>query len=677
MSSRLIPLAWALAGKLPGDKADYRLLASSAPAGDRGALADQVWAAVPSIPQLATLPGPGGLPWVTVIPGEQAGEDNELHEGLHWLAVTVTEATADTDAVGRPSVAIRHIRLSYPDVAGALAGYQALHAAVPPAAELTVPPVVTLTAHGGEPDLASGAAFDRAAGLAALLLDGDVMITVADGTSLPVPARLAEFDRIMALHPYGLRACMTMATWYDGTVRDGGLPGEVDTVGYRLAYGPFSTHGQAVATSGGRVPPPVAETAIAYLAELRAAREELGSRLLMKYLAAHRTVLAPGNGEQVLDILRALRDPSRVLTAIREGRATVEHARNARQFAAGRLHPEERDALDEYLLAQADPATITDLLSTWSERSAALAARALLGLPTGTGQPASRARQFYAAAARVGKAEAFLLALARSCISSEMGSPQRMLAAYYITELISPESGGMSALRAEVWQEPWLTRELLRLSLSRDPVDQAWLEWLAPGPGQDALQWLPGYSMLIRREDGDPEVSQLRAARLDTLRLYVGLPAIGLPLTGPILATTQYLNALWALWAQPPIDADQAGLIARLLEGIHERLREEPPGRLTETAVVAVLCAAVADDWVPLDARIDGQPWAGRELVGARRASPRRCPRASSATAGSGQGFWRFPGHDRPQNGRGGRQRRATGNANRPGQARTQDAAVG
>ena len=610
MSRQVTPLAWALAGKLPGDKSDYRLLACGAPDGDERALAGQVWAAVPSIPQLAGLPGPGALPWVTFVPQpyEPSPQDRQdrpdgqdSHDGgLRWLAVTVTEGTAERDAVGRPAVAVRHVRLAFADVAGASAGYQDLYAAVPSAADLADLRTVTLGASSALRAVASALAspedFERAARLAALVLDGDAVVTTTEDALLPVAARLAELDRVMALLPYGMRAGLAVATWYDGTAHGGGLPGDTEPVVYQFAYGPFPTRGQAVAPCGAEVPPPGTTTALAYLEELRAARAEAGTVKLVAYLGGYQTALRPDNAEQALEILRSLRDPRRVITAIHDHSVTVEQAAHARQYIASRLHLEERDALDEHLLAHAGHAAVQDILSSWTERSAPLAARALLsrlGSSTQPGQVSQLAQWFYEAAVRSGADEEFLVVLAHGRNSEGKVVPDQF-AARLLALLLVPEPGGLPAVRAEVWRRSGLARVLLRQALDGDTVRQAWLDWLVPGPGEAAPEWLPAYPLLVRPRSPHPKV-----IRQDTLRLYVGLPARGLPLTGPGPTCRQYLDALWELWSQPPLDADRAGLTVGLLQGVHALLEGFSIPGLVD-GVVELLRSVVADDRVPL-----------------------------------------------------------------------------
>lgn len=663
MSRRVVPVAWALAGKRPGDKSDYRLLAGNAPDGDDRALADHVWAALPVNPQLAGVPGPGEVPWVTVIPGHDASGD--------WLAVTVTDATADRDAVGRPSVAIRQVRISYPDVAKARAGYQALYAAVPAAEEMATPLAFHLApGSGGRPvalALADDRCFDRAATLASLVLDGDVMITMTTEAMLPLIARLAELDQVMALLPFGMRAGTAMATWYDGTAQADADSAATRPPRYRLAYGPFPAHGQPAAPLGERPPPPASDIALAYLRELRAARAELGGPALIAHLEAHRDALAPAGQEhrereqaQALEILRSLRDPGRVVAAIRDGQPNLERILNARRRASDRLTQADRDAIDEYLVTQDDRAARQVVLDAWSERTALVAARAVLSRLARFGDPGPGAWEIYEWSVRAGEDEAFLASLAQ-CRTSDGRAVPEGLVARFLMAVTEPRPGNLPALRAELWRRPELARAVLGYSLRGAQVDRRWLGWLAPAPGESAPTWLapyttlamapasradpgalvaepedlaliasfacrrdpdsevagPWWPVLLRFAGGDPNADAARerrargviialvdaldepaptlalAIRLDTLRLYLTRP-VRLPLDNAA-ECLRYLGELWALWSRPPIEADRAVLVSRLLSRAARQLASAPSRECLVDGAVVML-RDVADD---------------------------------------------------------------------------------
>jgi hypothetical protein len=515
VTRRVVPRAWALIGKVPGDRDDYRILrGSSSGRDDDNDLADQVWAELPGIPQLGSMPGPGALPWVTFTPREE--------DGQHWMAVTAVDATADRDAVGRPAVAIRHIRLSFADMAQDRTGYRALYAAVPPAPDMTPP--LTLELPGPDDaagavdatvaSLADGKCFDRTARLAALLLAGEVMITLSNESTLPVAERLAEFDRVMMLLPFGMRAGIALASWHDGSLREDTPREEAPPIPFRLAFGPFRTGGQAAVRHGGEISPPADGIADRYLRELAAVRKEFGLSALIAHLGRHRAPLAPEDPAQAWEILRSLADPGLVVAAVREGRASVERVLNARRHEGRRLDQFALDELDEYLLAQDDPAAGREVLDRWSDRTAQLAARAVLGqLAAGDAIPA--ARRLYAHAADHGEQETFLAAIAERRTRDGAVVPAAPVAAliYELTE--PPHRGELPAVRAAVLRQPRLARWQLRLSLRGDRDARAWLEWLSPAAGETAPEWLRPYVWLTTPQTTPPNPGDIEAAPED------------------------------------------------------------------------------------------------------------------------------------------------------------------
>ena len=93
------------------------------------------------------------------------------------------------------------------------------------------------------------------------------------------------------------------------------------------------------------------------------------------------------------------------------------------------------------------------------------------------------------------------------------------------------------------------------------------------------------------------------AVRLDTLRLYAKLPPRYFPFTGTSSAGRRYLDALWELWSEPPVEEDVAVLAARLLEALlpaAAALEQDPVSPFGEP-VITLLLGVVRDDRIPLD----------------------------------------------------------------------------
>jgi hypothetical protein len=89
--------------------------------------------------------------------------------------------------------------------------------------------------------------------------------------------------------------------------------------------------------------------------------------------------------------------------------------------------------------------------------------------------------------------------------------------------------------------------------------------------------------------------------RLDTLRLYLGLPPDRYPRAAGKASCERYLDALWDLWSEPDVESDIQRLAVRLLAAA----RAEYADPLGEPAVT-LLQAVLDDDRVPLGADIAG-----------------------------------------------------------------------
>jgi hypothetical protein len=499
MTGEVRAAGWAVLGKLPGDKNDYRVLLGGAEPG----VAERGWAGVPSTPQLGAVSGPGRLPWVTFRPGGSGAG--------RWLAVAAVDTTQDRDAVGRPITETRYVEVPFAKIAGLGTGYQALYQAVPPVGELAeLARADPVTLDLGRPKGASLVAqalgdpecYENAARMASLLLDGGLVITLADQRPLPLAERLAQFDRVMGLLPFGLRASISLASWQDGT-----------RAAFHLAFGKFPTRGKAVAEHGGTVPAPIGDRAASYLAILREARDRFGVERVIEHLAGHRAPLVPagataGTGAPTLpeavraeasEILASLTHPALVIELIRKGGVpSVERVANAWPSATAALDGESLDELEAYLLGRADAQAERAVHANWSGRSARVAGRlALDGLAGGSGQDA---RRLHGYAIDHGQGDQFLATLAsgRGLRGGDI-APQAV--AHVLRELVRPVPGHLPQLRDAVLAEPELARWLLRLPLrgTGGRVEgQGWLDWLGwldPEAG-DAPTWLRRYRVL-------------------------------------------------------------------------------------------------------------------------------------------------------------------------------------
>lgn len=490
MTRRVVAAHWALMGKHARDKGDYRILSGSSPG-----LADRVWAGVPSTPELGGTPGPGSLPWTTFT----LTHGDEQTDHRPQIAVTAIDATDDRDAVGRLAARFRYVEVPFAELAQGGTGYAALYRAVPELSPHEAPRQLTMELTGPDDTtaraLVDDGSFDRAAILAALMLDGDVLITLGEENVLPLSARLAEFDLVMALLPFGMRADTTLASWNDGT----------SETRFRLAFGKDAAPGHKDAAPGqakvpcrGPVSPPSGKQAARYRQALYAARERSGVARLVEYLAGHQAPLGTGElldrgAEQAMAVLASLRDPMLVVDAVRRGGASPDRVANALRFSADELDNASREELEAFLLGNADGAAEPGVYAVWSDRSAPLAAR--LALSARMARHSNLAQRFFSLAVNHGETDSFLATVAAGQTWEGEDVPPRTVAAT-LRSFTSLAGGDLPILRRAVLDRPGLARWLLRLALRQDPKSQAGLDWLDPS-ATDAPPWLRRYAVLM------------------------------------------------------------------------------------------------------------------------------------------------------------------------------------
>jgi hypothetical protein len=116
------------------------------------------------------------------------------------------------------------------------------------------------------------------------------------------------------------------------------------------------------------------------------------------------------------------------------------------------------------------------------------------------------------------------------------------------------------------------------------------------------LGFLLSLKDLIGKTPGDLETN----ARIDTLRLYLGLRPAHYPLDAAREPALEYLDALWGAWSRPPADADVAMLTVWLLAAVFggtRRYQKPAVDPLSEFSV-ALLRDAVSDVRVPLTSQV-------------------------------------------------------------------------
>lgn len=231
---------WAVRSKAPGGNADFAVMDTSAP--HRVAtFGRRIQRRQPGNPAHPAPGQPEALPWVSFSP---AGDGAERVVGVRVLTWTDSG-----DASGRPIIPTLYVEVPYAATAEAGTTFGGLYSALDEAVGISsagsldgplVDPLVdplpagpvpwrlpagplTLRLPAG-PDAAAVAraqpgGFPLVARVAALLLDGPVII-VSD-RAMSIEERLAFFDAVAAMLPYGYRADLDADIWVDWPAQHG------------------------------------------------------------------------------------------------------------------------------------------------------------------------------------------------------------------------------------------------------------------------------------------------------------------------------------------------------------------------------------------------------------------------------------------------------------------------
>jgi len=207
---------WAVWSKHPGTREDYSVLACS-DTFSRADFAKIISRYSAGTPDTRLAGGPAALPWVTV---SWVGVDDALRLGL-----AITDQTDLVDGVGRPITRTHYLCVPYDQLERDAVSYSALYRAATQVTSFPEGgrPVSLVIPHLTAADMLASVLDDnkideRVIGTAAaLLLDGPVSVTQADGSTMT--DRLAFIDAVASLLPYGYRAKLTAGTWADSGIR--------------------------------------------------------------------------------------------------------------------------------------------------------------------------------------------------------------------------------------------------------------------------------------------------------------------------------------------------------------------------------------------------------------------------------------------------------------------------
>lgn len=560
MDQRTVVAEWAWISKEPGSPEDYGVLAVSKGPIGAGRLAGAYAAGVPS----SSLPGhaPGAAPWVT-FGSHPAGPD--------WpaLSISVQDPWRGQDQAGRPIWPQRFFLCRYDELAAAGVSYRTLWDVVAPVG-LPRPDgqPIPLAVRPERPDdvvaAISEIGFDRAAALAAALLDGPVAVTGTAGLRLTDPAldRLAVLDAAAALLPYGFRADLSGSTAVDSTV--------VHRV--RLVLAEYASDRQQAVPLHGAPVPLRSELAREYLAMLLDKERWDGLDAVLAHLRDAVDACSFGRPETALEILGGL---NRYRYKLRTARECPEGSGLSHAFFRG------EPALDEQVWRspELDEQTRGKLLRPLLEggdlagivhRHWAVVAddyTALVRDRLDHGDVGCAERGLAAAWAQPGQEADRLLGtlVGPPRAPRETGERDLAIRAELLRRCPVPKPGTFDLTRTAFlagspagWQGR-LVRRLLASEIVADPAGDrllAWASWLVgPAAGGEVTGWAAAFCCLTASTDGDVgclAVASLikqdaawaaitigLAARSGRLDHVLGLPGLAADLVGQAAAAAR------------------------------------------------------------------------------------------------------------------------------------------
>jgi hypothetical protein len=356
------PFQFAMRTKPPGDRAGYRILASSA--GPRqGSDFSRVFDAM-AVGNV--LDGDRADPIATFAP-------HDAPDGIAEIACVIQELTDARDGTGQEIAALSCVCAPFAVLAAPGVTYRGTFDAIMAAKPtydacirdeptlfdpLTLPAMepardARLHALAGVIDDEIG--FTAAARIAAWLLESPV--TLVNAGTLSVEERLDGLDAIAALLPYGCRADLAVSTW--------AAPRAAHRA--RLAFSSAAREGQQRIVWGGDIPelPPSSAARRYYdlLCILRA--NDLSTGQIVLGLANHTDPMTLDDLEPIIRVARALDLPHAVLRDCRAGNANPEEIRRIFQCdEAANLKPSEQSVILEaflpYLAAWEDLQIVVD-----------------------------------------------------------------------------------------------------------------------------------------------------------------------------------------------------------------------------------------------------------------------------------------------------------------------------
>ncbi|WP_436775065.1 hypothetical protein [Yinghuangia sp. YIM S09857] len=341
---------WAYWSKESGDEQDYRVLACST--GEPGQFTAAVQAENPGTPRTEESGRPESLPWVVF-----GGHDES--EGA-FCNLAVMDWTERADWTNRRITATTWVTVPYSELSSRGAEYGDLYAAVLSASMQDGRPL-TLNLPD-EPARYSGRAGSGvqggagapgssapllywAAGVAALLLEGRVVVTGASGTD--TVDRIAAIDAVCRMLPYGYRAGFSASTWAP-------VP---EQAWQRLCFGEYSGEGLVRVAWGSRVPRPTGPVARRYLDLLTGHLDAGEADRVLLWLRRNARSRPFSEPNRALEVLEALTLAEMVLAEVRSGQGDPDRVIKAlSQKGVESFDEESRRSLFTFLFERRDPA---------------------------------------------------------------------------------------------------------------------------------------------------------------------------------------------------------------------------------------------------------------------------------------------------------------------------------
>lgn len=354
MTGSRVAADWAWISKDPAVGIAYSVLRASSAELDFGALMGRY---VPGSPSAATPESaPEAPPWITLGPVGVSRDDDDV-----IMSVSVRDPWRDRDHAGRPVWPQRLLVVRFAELSAAQASYQTLWEAVRavPIPDTDGAPLAITIQPQSPADLLpffDEYGFETLAMLAATLLERPVAI--ADGSHLSREQRLAVFDAVSALLPYGLRAALSVSSSVNNTTQHG----------IRLVFADFANDGQQLVSLLDRAPVPGGAVGQRYLAMLRERAQTCGLAAVLEHLWRFRQPCSFDQSEDALTMLAQLDFIGGMLRALSQGPISLS---DITDFLAHDQTPRIWKGLD----ARTRDNALTSLLVENSARVAAILAR--------------------------------------------------------------------------------------------------------------------------------------------------------------------------------------------------------------------------------------------------------------------------------------------------------------